>query len=189
MSWAISGSQTIHTIDQWPKGDHVKVPTVLAYEPDGAVQWGYAIKPGLDRVEWFKLLLAEDYLEESVRNSHHLVATKALLKRLGKTVEDVTADYLKRLWEHALSAIKRDISTSMDGMPFRIVVGMPANWPLDAQKKMRSAAAKAGILSRRYGLETVLEFVAEPEAAAVAAFFEGNIQHDVEVCDPCFRCW
>lgn len=154
---------------------------MLAYEPDGAIQWGYAIKPGMQRVKWFKLLLAENHLEESVKKSHHLVTTKALLRRLGKEVEDVTADYLQRLWGHAISEIKRDFSSSIDGMPFRIVVGMPANWPLDAQQKMRRAAAKAGILSRRYGLETILEFVAEPEAAAVAAFYEGNIQHDVEV--------
>lgn len=147
------------------------------------MQWGYSIKPELEPVRWFKLLLAESSLKKSVKESHYIVATKALLKRLGKTVEDVTADYLQRLWAHALSAIRRELFTSMEGMPFRVVVGMPANWPVNAQEKMRSAAAQAGILSRRFGLNTILEFVAEPEAAAIASFYEGNIQHDVEVSD------
>jgi hypothetical protein len=153
---------------------------VLAYVPDGSIEWGYAIGPGREPLSWFKLLLAEDHLDNNIKQSEHLVATRKLLNKLGKKVEEVTADYLKRLWEYALHQIRRDIST-IDGMPFRIVLGMPANWPLDAQEKMRRAAVKAGMLSRRAGLDTVLEFVAEPEAAAIASFYEGNVQHDVEV--------
>jgi hypothetical protein len=181
VSWALSSAQTIHTISNWPNGDHVKVPTELAYTLDGPVQWGYAVQPGLEKLCWFKLLLAEEYLPEPVQNSQHLVKTKALLNRLGKKVEEVTADYLRRLWDYALAEIRRQIPSSIDGMPFRIVLGMPANWPLDAQEKLRRAATKAGMLNRRPGLDTVLEFVAEPEAAAIAAFYEGNLTHDIEV--------
>lgn len=188
VSWAVSGSQSINTIDDWPNGAHVKVPTVLSYAPDGSISWGYAVSPGTERLSWFKLLLAEEHLPESVQMSKHLTATRNMLSRLGKKVEEVTADYLECLWNYALAEIKRQIPGSFDGMPIRIVLGMPANWPLNAQEKMRRAASRAGMLNRRAGgLVTALEFVAEPEAAAVAAFYEGNIQHNVEVCHTSFR--
>jgi hypothetical protein len=132
---------------------------------------------------WFKLLLAEEHLPASVLMSKHLTATRNTLSRLGKEVEDVTADYLERLWQYTLAEIQRQIPRSFDHMSFRIVLGMPTHWPLDAKEKMRRAASRAGMLNHRAGgLVTALEFVAESEAAAIAAFYEGNVRHNVEVC-------
>jgi molecular chaperone DnaK (HSP70) len=121
-----------------------------------------------------------DALPKEVRESPQIVATTKLLRELNKDAVDVTADYLKRLWEFAIGEIRQQNPRSIDGMPFRIVIGVPANWPSKAQDKMRIAAERAGLLeTRKGGLETELEFVAEPEAAAVAAFHEGNIRYNI----------
>jgi molecular chaperone DnaK (HSP70) len=131
-------------------------------------------------MRWFKLLLMGDDLPKEVRESPQIVATTKLLRQLNKEAVDVTADYLKRLWEFAIVEIRQQNPRSIDGMPFRIVIGVPANWPQKAQDKMRIAAKRAGLLdTRKGGLETELEFVAEPEAAAVAAFHEGNIRYNI----------
>jgi molecular chaperone DnaK (HSP70) len=185
VSWIISGvdDARIHTVDNWPNGlEHVKVPTAISYRTNGTIEWGYAISPDAERLSWFKLLLAEEILPPDVRDSIQLKVTKKVLHRLKKSAEEVTADYLRRLWEYALTDIRRQNPRSIDGMPFRIVIGVPANWPQDAQNKMRDAAKQAGLLDPRAGgLMTALEFVAEPEAAALAAFHEGNVRHDIQV--------
>lgn len=187
VSWAISGSRDwgIHTVRNWPGEHNAKVPTVLSYGTNGSIQWGYTVAADAEKLSWFKLLLAEEKLPDAVRESKQLKATRKLLQRLGKGVVDVTADYLQKLWNYALIEMRKTIASSMDTMPFRIVLGMPANWPQAAQDKMRKAAAQAGLLNRRNGLlDTDLEFVAEPEAAAVAAFHEGNITHSLRVWQP-----
>ncbi|KAF1843607.1 uncharacterized protein K460DRAFT_396871 [Cucurbitaria berberidis CBS 394.84] len=186
VSWAISGTHynDVNTVDNWPNGDHhVKVPTEITYDK-GVVQWGYSIPPDAERLSWFKLLLAENKLPPKVRESKQLQSTKKLLQKLNKTEVDVTSDYLQRLWLCALEDIRRQIPNSIDGMPFRIILSVPAKWPKEARDKMHSAAQKAGLLSRQGGgLETKLEFVGEPEAAAIAAFFEGNVRHNIKVGD------
>lgn len=123
-----------------------------------------------------------DALPKDVRESPQIVATMKLLRQLNKDPVDVTADYLKRLWDFAMVEIRHQNPRNIDGMPFRIVIGVPANWPQQAQDKMRIAAEQAGLLKSRVGgLETELDFVAEPEAAAVAAFHEGNIRYNIRV--------
>lgn len=186
VSWTIAGAQDtgVHTVDNWPNGHHVKVPTEIAYGDDGTISYGYAIAPDAERLGWFKLLLAENDLPQDVRESHQLKTARKLLDRLGKDAVEVTADYLRLIWQYAIAEIRHQNPRSIDGMPFRIVIGVPANWPAGAQVKMRMAAQRAGLLDTRAGgLVTDLEFVAEPEAAAVAAFHEGNIRHDI-----CVRC-
>lgn len=183
VSWAISGTHKpeIHTIKNWPKEAAVKVPTEMSYSK-GVVRWGYDIPPDAERVSWFKLLLAEDTLHAKVRESKQLATTRAMLIKFEKTVVDVTADYLRKLWTFTLDEIKRQDPSSMEGMPFRIVLSVPANWPKIAQDKMRTAAKVAGLLDRQLsGLETQLELVGEPEAAAIAAFFEGPVLYSVKV--------
>jgi molecular chaperone DnaK (HSP70) len=174
-------------VDNWPSGrEHIKVPTVISYATSGSIEWGYAISPDAERLSWFKLLLAEEILPSNVRDSIQLRATKKILYRLKKSAEEVIADYLRRLWDYTLIDIRRQNPKSIYGLPFRIVVGVPVNWPPDAQKKMRDAARQAGLLDQRAGgLATTLEFVAEPEAAALAAFHEGNIQHNIQVGFSC----
>jgi molecular chaperone DnaK (HSP70) len=146
------------------------------------VHWGYTIPPEAERLSWFKLLLAGEHLQQDIRESQKLKATAKLLRQLNKGVEEVTADYLKLIWDFAMIQIRTQNPRSIDGMPFRVVIGIPAKWPQEARVKMRNAAAKAGLLdSRPGGLATELEFVAEPEAAAVAAFHDGNLRHSIHV--------
>ncbi|KAF1938603.1 hypothetical protein EJ02DRAFT_514404 [Clathrospora elynae] len=185
VSWAISGTHgdDVNTVSNWPTSHHVKVPTEISYD-NGVVKWGYAIPPDAERLSWFKLLLAEDSLPQKVRESSQLQATKKLLQKLNKTALDVTSEYLQKLWLYALDDIRKQIPNSIDGMPFRIVLSVPAKWPKEARDRMQSAAQRAGLLSRQTtGLETKLEFVGEPEAAAISAFFESNVRHNIKVGD------
>ncbi|KAF2026845.1 hypothetical protein EK21DRAFT_92091 [Setomelanomma holmii] len=191
VSWTISGKHDtgIHTVENWPNGQHVKVPTEISYGSDGTIQWGYDVSPDVEKLKWFKLLLAEESLSQAVRDSPQLESTRKLLQKLKKGVVEVTADYLRCIWNYAMTEIKHQNPRSVDGMPFRIVIGVPANWPQAAQDKMRRAAAQAGLLDTRAGgLVTDLEFVAEPEAAAVASFYEGNIRHNINVGDIVIIC-
>lgn len=173
---------SVNVVTQWPGETSVKVPSEIAYK-DGVVHWGFTIPPDVERLQWFKLLLLkENERFAKVQGSKQLKAARQLLEKLSKSAVDVVADYLGRLWECALVDIRKQEGSSMDGMPFRIVLTVPANWPLEARDEMRKAAQKAGLLDRRMGaLETKLEFVGEPEAAALAAFFDGNIRRNIRV--------
>jgi molecular chaperone DnaK (HSP70) len=108
-----------------------------------------------------------------VRNSDFLQTAREKLNAIGKTPQDAVADYLRVLWEHAISSIKRDRGhRAVDGLPFKVVITIPAVWPPYAERKMREAAQRAGILQSRPCGPTTLDLVSEPEAAALATLRE-----------------
>ncbi|KAF2113651.1 hypothetical protein BDV96DRAFT_647905 [Lophiotrema nucula] len=194
VAWTISGSNPkVEVVTSWPNapGEDVKVPSAISYKDGSVTHWGYSIPPEAEPVRWFKLLLLSDLdLPPKVRNHSYLKAARKLLQKLNKDVVDVIADYLQKLWECAMNDIRRALSSSMEGMPFRIIMTVPANWPRDALNSMKKAAQKAGLLDHRgVGLETRLEFVKEPEAAALASFLDGEIRRGramgdiVTICD------
>ncbi|PVH96466.1 hypothetical protein DM02DRAFT_731204 [Periconia macrospinosa] len=81
------------------------------------------------------------------------------------------ADYLRLLWNHALTNINKDFGqVAVDGTPFRVVLTVPAVWKTKAKDRMAKAVKRAGILDVRLAGETTLNFVSEPEAAALATF-------------------
>lgn len=105
---------------------------------------------------------------------------------MGKSLVEVIGDYLRQLWNCALGYIRRELQSSMDGMPFRIVMTVPAHWPTYAQDQIQRAVQQAGLLdSRGLGLETKFEFVGEAEAAVLAAFFDSNVRCNINVSIEC----
>ena len=92
----------IHVVSQW-RGVHelspyerVKVPTKIAYDPDGKITWGYEVPDDADAIEWFKLLLVKNSdLPEQLQNSANTQVPREKLKALGKTTKDVISDYCK----------------------------------------------------------------------------------------------
>lgn len=83
---------------------------------------------------------------------------------------DAIRDYLRELWKFSIITIKRaESALQVDLLSFKIVVTIPAIWPAYAQARMKEAIEKAGIMSRRAAGEPTLEFMSEPEAAAIAA--------------------
>lgn len=73
-------------------------------------------------------------------------------------------------------------SLLVDASRFKIVATLPAIWPAYAQNRMYEAIEKAGILKDRIAGSTSLEFISEPEAAALAtikdmqAFHKSNMK-------------
>ena len=134
-------------------------------------------------MQWFKLLLLDDQdLPEDVRNSHQIQRARELLQNAGKTATEAVADYLRFLWEHAISKIRETLGrTVLSGTPFRVVITVPAVWNHKAVRKMRQAALDAGILEPRLCSNTTLHFVSEPEAAALATLRDMKVAQ-FEVC-------
>jgi hypothetical protein len=152
--------------------------------------WGYDIPPGAASLNWFKLLLVEDQdQQEDIRNLKQLIHARETLRRLGKSEVEAVADYLRLLWNHAISEIERAQGTSaVEGLPFKVVLTVPAIWDHKAQAKMRQAAEKAGILEDRLCGKTTFELVSEPEAAALATLADLEHRPDIKVAHVFTKC-
>ena len=103
-------------------------------------------------------------------------------KSLGKSPTDLVGLFLKQLWSHTLAAVHRALGTDlMDSCRFRVVVTLPAIWPHYAQQRMKKAAMIAGIMVERGCGPTVLKFISEPEAAAMATLKDMSKRSTVKV--------
>ncbi|KAK9438890.1 Heat shock protein Hsp70 [Metarhizium brunneum] len=65
---------------------------------------------------------------------------------------------------------------------------LPAIWPHYAQESMRKAAEKAGFFSKRHAGETILKFVSEPEAAALATIKDHSKKSTIQSGDHIVVC-
>ncbi|KAL7819007.1 hypothetical protein V8C26DRAFT_434149 [Trichoderma gracile] len=167
--------------------DKEKAPTAISYTDQGeeAPLWGYAAPIGESTLKWFKLcLLDEEDIPQSLRGSAHIQTAKASLAKTGSHAVDVIGDYLRELWKYSLSFIERAEGASMVQLSaFRVVVTLPAIWPAYAQFRMREAIEKAGILGPRGVADTTLEFISEPEAAALATLKDMSDRPDMGLGD------
>ncbi|KAL7927677.1 hypothetical protein ACQKWADRAFT_325165 [Trichoderma austrokoningii] len=176
VAWAISTRLTnISTITSWDSAkyycsDKEKTPSIISYEENGKILWGYSVSDKKSSIEWSKLCLLEgDDIPQDACHSTHLQAAQEALKQHKKTVVEVISDYLRQLWKHSIINIRRAIGGQLvDLCRFKFVATIPAIWPIYAQMRMHEAIEKAGILSSRNAGQTTLEFLAEPEAAALA---------------------
>src|SRR5947207_10286489 len=99
VSWAVNaGAKRVNLIIDWPNSyartaNSDKVPSTISYKDDYPDQWGYSVEPKNNPFKWIKLLLEPNLkyknAVEFVRGSH------SQLKSLGKTADEVVADYLK----------------------------------------------------------------------------------------------
>jgi molecular chaperone DnaK (HSP70) len=191
VAWAWSGDpDNVNIVTNWPtRGlnlshirDDAKAPSALYYGA-GETHWGHAIKEDEEPTRWFKLLLLkEEDLGEDVKASPFLLQARTKLSEQGITPERAVADYLARLWQHTLASMKRSRGAlAVDGLPFKVVLTVPAIWKPYAHEKMRAAAQAAGILDRRSAGDTTFKLVSEPEAAALATLNEFRDRQDIEV--------
>lgn len=152
--------------------DKEKVPSVIHYDDQGEVSWGYSVpeKASSLKFEWFKLcLLRKGDIPKDIRNAAQIRAARKSLRQSNKGVEDVISDYLRELWKHSITNIRRAVGGQLvDISKFKVVATIPAIWPSYAQARMTQAIRKAGILDSRIAGDTVLKFITEPEAAALA---------------------
>ncbi|KAM3469534.1 hypothetical protein MY5147_006984 [Beauveria neobassiana] len=170
-AWAISKrSADIHVITNWESeyngcSDRGKCPTLLQYGTiDHETPWGYNLPADKDVVRWFKLLLLEEVDLPSA------------------VVEDPQYREVRKQQER-LKVCPIELVDEVASCKIHIVMTVPAIWPHYVQARMKSAAGLAGMLQERStssALETTLEFLSEPEAAALAALAEMHPRPDIE---------
>ncbi|KAI0191984.1 hypothetical protein EV127DRAFT_510725 [Xylaria flabelliformis] len=176
--------ETSHDIRR-NNSDRSKVPSKMHYDENGELWWGFKIPAGAKTVEWFKLLLLNDAdLKEHMKDSSHLHDARHSLLKLGKTPVQLIGEYLKVLWDHVLEQISRAKGKELiNGMPFHVVLTVPAIWTDYARGRMCEAAGLAGIFKHRDAGKTTFSFVSEPEAAAIATIPELEDRADLQVGD------
>ncbi|KAJ4271774.1 hypothetical protein NW762_000480 [Fusarium torreyae] len=176
IAWAYSREpDEIELVTSWDAQlDHctdvAKAPTQLFYDKDNATTWGYSIPPAKDALKWFKLLLLEEVdIPVDLSNSVQLREARNLLKKSKKNAIEVVGCYLRKIWNHAIESIHRSVGVELlQKSKFHVVVTLPAIWPDYAHERMRRAAKISGMLDARPCGKTILVFVSEPEAAALA---------------------
>ncbi|KAL6868456.1 hypothetical protein J3F83DRAFT_714726 [Trichoderma novae-zelandiae] len=192
VAWARSTRpEQVDIITSWKSlfnfnSDKEKVSTTISYtEQDQAPLWGYAAPIGESTLKWFKLCLLDgEDIPQYLRDSTHLQSAKSSLEKLGTHAVDAISDYLRELWKYSLSSIERAEGTCMMELSaLRVIVTLPAIWPAYAQFRMKEAVEKAGILVPRGVFDTTLEFISEPEAAALASLKDMSDRADMEVGD------
>ncbi|RSL70212.1 hypothetical protein CEP53_001940 [Fusarium sp. AF-6] len=185
----ITNWKTLRNFNQ----DKEKVPSAVFYDQmtEGDFSWGYAVPIGEHVLRWFKLLLVDEIdLPFKIRTSRHVTAARALIKQLNKTPVEVIGDYLGKLWKHSRENIMRAVGQRVFKIArLHFVVTLPAIWPHYARARMEEALVLAGIREARPAGETIVDFISEPEAAALACL-EGcfdeidlNLGEHLIVCD------
>ena len=176
VAWAYSKEpDEIELVTSWEAelnhcSDVEKTPTQLLYSSERDTSWGYSIPADEDALRWFKLLLLDEGdIPPDVSNSSQLQHARKLLGELKKDPVDVIGCFLRKIWNHTIDSIRRSIGTELlQKSQFHVVITLPAIWPPYAQQRMKQAARSSGILDARPCGDTVLRFISEPEAAALA---------------------
>lgn len=173
VAWANSNTpRDIIPIRQWPdavgKQDVDKVPSEMAYLPDGSFKWGFqataeSVVKEANVLQYMKLLL--DPSQEQNSDLADPLGLTQMRESLppGKEPMDVVADYLAALRMHALDVLSKTYGTEFwKVIPIEYHLTIPAVWSDAAKALTLQAANKAGI-----GSKDDLVLIAEPEAAAL----------------------
>ncbi|KAH8715883.1 Heat shock protein 12A [Beauveria bassiana] len=192
-AWAVSKRpEDIQVITNWESetngcSDRGKCPTQLQYgDIDHETPWGYNVPTDKDLVRWFKLLLLDEAdLPSAVVENPQFKEVREQQGRLRTSPIELVACFLRSLWKHCMENITRALgSGEVASCRFHIVMTVPAIWPHYVQARMKSAADLAGMLQAR-GTNSArraptLEFLSEPEAAALAALAEMHPRPDIK---------
>ncbi|KAL1896272.1 hypothetical protein Cpir12675_002865 [Ceratocystis pirilliformis] len=161
-------------ITEWPgAGSYTKqkIPTVLYYDQyQKVVGWGPDIadalaptgypKPGVQKVEWFKLQLM-------LSGNTYIDPINLPPLPPGKSEIDVAADYLFKLRQAMRAALQKTLGEvfNREERNIRYYLTVPAIWNDAGKAATRLAAIQAGFL--RDENDNRLTLVSEPEAAAL----------------------
>ncbi|KAF3095664.1 hypothetical protein TWF569_003538 [Orbilia oligospora] len=171
------GEPQISIIQNWPNcGTRAlsQVPTEIAYPTTGGqFSWGYDIQPTLSILKWFKLFL--EYPDEEIAGLCDLPS--------GKTIEDVVADFLSAVYQHAIAQLHVQRGKAvMDITQVDFVLTIPAVWNEQACARTKRAAERAGFATNH-----TLNMCTEPEAAALytlrSSETSANVGDKIIVCD------
>ncbi|KAF8437045.1 hypothetical protein BGX38DRAFT_1274180 [Terfezia claveryi] len=187
VSWALTSSKRVNIINDWRNlygavGNQDKVPSSITYTANGRVNnWGYMVDDVKEEpFQWIKIMLdpSHKYFNDTAQRKQ----VSARLERLGKTPEDVVADYLKCLWDYTIEHLKRRKGDDFQSVyTVKVVLTVPAVWSAVAKDKTLKAA-------RRAGIRTEIKLVTEPEAAALALLKDKCEETSVKVGDGLVVC-
>ncbi|KAF8243836.1 hypothetical protein K440DRAFT_605702 [Wilcoxina mikolae CBS 423.85] len=179
VSWAIADRRReVHIIENWPDPQcrnrtSLEVPTAVTYnihDPSKLISWGFPAirrqgpRDGKESEPFtrFKLLLQESERMPEIESNSELGTLCRLMREHGKTVQDITVDYLRCIWSYTieqLNAITNEDFQATDHM--RVILTIPAVWTPNTTIMMKELAVKAG-------LPRSMDLLPELEAAAVA---------------------
>ena len=113
-----------------------KVPTIISYDPadKNSLTWG-AQRHKHARIEGVKLLL-----DPGQETPFYLPAsnTAAELKRLGKPAREVAADYIGKIYQHAMTVIESKMpSEYLQLCQKKFVISVPALWSDKARRNTK----------------------------------------------------
>ncbi|KAL9038785.1 MAG: hypothetical protein Q9214_005144 [Letrouitia sp. 1 TL-2023] len=161
-------------ITEWPGAGNQtkqKIPTVLYYDQyQKVVGWGPDIadalaptgypKPGVQKVEWFKLQLM-------LSGNTYIDPINLPPLPPGKSEIDVAADYLFKLRQAMRNQLQKTLGEvfSREERNIRYFLTVPAIWNDAGKAATRAAAIQAGYL--RDENDNRLTLITEPEAAAM----------------------
>lgn len=166
-----------------------KTPSVYAYsnensDQDGKDAWGYEVEPGSKCYSWTKLLLDAKARPSDDDDPNLPAAMKSGILGLpqGKKAGDVVTDFLSKVYEHIIEAIKDKCGGSkfFDVTPIEYWLTVPAIWSDEAKFATREAALKAGFGARE---DDEINLIPEPEAAAVLAL-KASLEHTDDLVKP-----
>ncbi|KAF5227885.1 hypothetical protein FAUST_11470 [Fusarium austroamericanum] len=197
VSWAHSREpDAIEIVTCWNSelnhcSDVEKAPTQLWFGGNAHdVKWGYGVPLDKEPLKWFKLLLLEATdLPAEVTNSTQLREARRIQRKTGKQPVAIIASFLRRLWDHSVESIRRAIGADLlELSKFQVVITLPAIWPPYAQNRMKQAAQQSGILDERPAGTTLLQFISEPEAAALATIKDMGKRSTINAGDTIVVC-
>ena len=149
MSYAFTNDpEQIYTIDSWPGATDrtvPKTPTEIQYTTGsaGKFKWGYELEGTLeDKVIGLKLLLDPN------QKRPYWIPTDphAEIAKLPKPVVEVAADYIKAIFQQAVSEVEKGyLPGFLDGFKKRYVLTVPAVWS-DTAKAMTERVGRDLIL-------------------------------------------
>jgi hypothetical protein len=161
-------------ITEWPGAGNItknKIPTVLYYDQyQKVVGWGPDIadalaptgypKPGVQKVEWFKLQLM-------LSGNTYIDPINLPPLPPGKSEIDVAADYLFKLRQAMRAQLQKTLGEvfNREERNIRYFLTVPAIWNDAGKAATRAAAIQAGFL--RDENDNRLTLITEPEAAAM----------------------
>lgn len=135
--------------------------STLLYDNDAAHIWGYEIKNGVPRHEWFKLGLFPGSEDSNLAKSYPSLS--ALQNVHGEDAERLVIDYLTSLRKHAETTMEATYGQALySQIPREYIITVPAVWSDIAQDKTRRCAQRAGMGS-------YVQIITEPEAAGIYA--------------------
>lgn len=171
-------------------------PTVLGTSAAGGPAWGNEVAAdNVARLALLKLALLHPDTIQSANPEFpgHIAAVKAEIDKIGtagKTGPKAVAEYIACLRPSLTTRVQEymgGLGLRPADVSVRFMFGIPAVWGNDAIARMREAIETSNILTFNDGCPAPMDFIAEPEAAALALVPEISRSHALQVrCPRCF---